>query len=138
MARVNVADILVPINDVDQFNHLLEVESENSLIIIDCHQEWCGPCMAIIPFYNQLWIDIDDASKRIIPCTLDISLPNMSKKIQSLVGNEVKLSDQGCRPLFLILRQNHLVGVVNGCTTPLIRMYIDMNIPAIKKKDTEV
>ena len=40
MARVNVQDILYPISGVDDFEHIQEmtdVDRENMLLIIDCH-----------------------------------------------------------------------------------------------------
>ena len=58
----------------------------------------------------------------------------ISKEIQDYVGSELKLSEQGCRPFFVAFRDGNMVGVVNGCNTPVLRMLIDLHLPKIKKK----
>ena len=135
MAKVNVQDKLISITTEDQFDQLVNQTSESQLIIIDCHEDWCGPCMAIIPFYNALWLELDDPDKRIVPCTLDRSSAKFNKKLQSLLGSELKLDAQGCRPLFICIKNKQAVGTVNGCNTPTLRMYIDLHIPKIVKKE---
>ena len=47
----------------------------------------------------------------------------------------IKLADQGCKPLFLILRHGHCVGVVDSVNTPSIRMLIDLNVPKVQKNE---
>ena len=42
-----------PIRDVKQYESLLEL-SETKVVIIDLHQNWCGPAAAMTPFYNAL------------------------------------------------------------------------------------
>jgi hypothetical protein len=57
------------------------------------------------------------------------------KKVRTLLGAEQKVLDGGCRPVFMIMRYKQVVGVVNGCSTPTMRMLIDLNIPKLKKRD---
>ncbi len=42
-----------PIRDVKHFESLLEL-SETKVVIVDLHQDWCGPATAMTPFYNSL------------------------------------------------------------------------------------
>jgi thiol-disulfide isomerase/thioredoxin len=47
--RVNVADQLVAISSVEQLDKYVEL-SEEKIVIIDLHEEWCGPCMVTLFF----------------------------------------------------------------------------------------
>ena len=58
----------------------------------------------------------------------------VSRQIQEYVAGELKLADQGCRPFFVAFRNGEMVGVVNGCNTPVLRGLIDLHIPKKKKK----
>ena len=42
-----------PIKDVKMFEQLLEL-SEKKCVIVDLHQDWCGPANAMTSFYNSL------------------------------------------------------------------------------------
>jgi len=53
--------------------------------------------------------------------------------IQKWAGSDVKVESNGCKPLFILLRHQQAVGVVDGLNTPVIRMMIDLNIPKIVK-----
>ena len=109
-----LAQVLIPYNALlhseikneADFQHQLEEVSNDMLVIVDCHQSWCGPCQPIIPWYNQLWIEIDEPGKRIKPCTLDVCTPNMDKVIQKLVGKEIDVAKQGCQ-VFSVLNESY-------------------------------
>ena len=105
------------------------VTSENKLILVDVHEEWCGQTTAIQPFLNQLWIDIDDCDRKIQLVNVRSNLNGAQKVIQQWTGSEVKVANQGCKPLFILLRHGHSVATIDGALPPLLRMYIDLNIP---------
>lgn len=122
-----------PLNSPEEIDKIVEA-SNTRLIIIDAHQEWCGPCTALQSFFNQIWVDFDDPSKRVMICQVPL-VGGSVKKIQDLLGNDIKVALQGCRPLFLLLRGGHTVAIVDGLNAPLIRMHFEMNIPKAAKKD---
>ena len=62
---------------------------------------------------------------------------SIARQVQEYVGSELKISDQGCRPFFVVFRDGNMVGVVNGCNTPVLRMLIDLHVPKIQKKTND-
>jgi len=101
------------------------------------HQEWSGPCSAIFVFLNQLWVDLEDANKKIGLYTLglDDSSTQLVRKLQALIDPDVKLANQGCRPLFVLFKNGQCVGTVDGVNTPVLSMLINLHVakPAPKK-----
>ncbi len=74
---------------------------------------------------------------KIVPCQMAIeSNPEIREKIMPWCRAQgIDLEQQGCKPLFLVLRMGHCVGAVDGCNTSNFRMLIDLNIPKDKKKE---
>ena len=67
-------------------------------------------------------------------CEIDSNIAE--KKLQATlqeVNSDVKLNQQGCRPLFLILRGGQAVAAVDGLNLPTIRMYMDLHIPDLSR-----
>jgi len=120
----------------EELKDLLKL-SEKQLVIIDYHQEWCGPTVAISPFLNQLWIDVDDCAKRIYVATCSTDIEGSSQLMQQW-SPEIKVQQQGCKPLFVLLRQGQSAGAVDGVNTPSIRMLIDLYLPKLLKKSDEM
>jgi thioredoxin-like negative regulator of GroEL len=116
------------------FEEVLSTVSNERLVVVDVHQEWCGPTVAIMSFLNQLWIDLDDANRKISLYTLalDESSPEMAKivkRLQAICDPDVKIAQQGCKPLFLVLRNGMCVGTVDGVNTPSLSMYMKLHLP---------
>ena len=126
----------VSLNTEKELINLISI-SDDSVVILDYHQDWSGPTQAIMPFLNQLWMEIDDCEKRIYlaACTTDV--PGSQKLVQSWAGADVKVAAQGCKPLFIVLRQGQAVGSVDGLNTPVLRMLIDLYLPKLQKKTEE-
>ena len=38
--------------------------------MIDCHQDWCGPCETLAPLFNGIYMDTQDAEKRLMLLTV--------------------------------------------------------------------
>ena len=86
--------------------------------VIDCHQEWCGPCEAIAPTLQRLFIDYDHSEDRLVLATVaytsDLTASGgspcgvtpLGEKVQAIIppAAKVNLETQGCVPLFLCLR----------------------------------
>ena len=111
--------------------------SDDSLVILDYHQEWSGQTLAILPFLNQLWMEIDDCEKRIHLASCATDVPGSQKIVQSWAGADIKVAYQGCKPLFIVLRQGQAIGSVDGLNTPVLRMLIDLYLPKLQKKTDE-
>ena len=47
------------IESADAFNDFME-KSEQYLLVIDCHQSWCGPCDTVKPTYNSIFNELKD------------------------------------------------------------------------------
>lgn len=80
-------------------------------IVVDCHQPWCGKCDAILPTFQRIFLDHDNATKRIIVATASLDI--LGKSIQAIIPPDahINIEKHGCLPLFLIIRVSaiHLV-----------------------------
>ena len=52
------------IRDADHFNEVT-AEDYGKMAVIDCHLEWCGPCVAMEQNFPALFFLIDDPDSRI-------------------------------------------------------------------------
>jgi hypothetical protein len=64
MAR-DISKVLIKIEDEQQWESILEL-SEGKLVVVDCHQEWCGCCEAIHPTINRVLLDYDNIEERFV------------------------------------------------------------------------
>jgi len=135
-SKINIQEKIVEITDVSTLEKMCEV-SQTKCVVIDVHQAWCGPCTAIHPFYSALWLDLDDAENQFVPCTLDMdNVEGVNVKLTPWCkANGITLADQGCKPIFLVLRHGSCVGAVDGVNTSALQMLIDLNVPKSKKKE---
>mmetsp|Transcript_5921 Transcript_5921/g.5306 ORF Transcript_5921/g.5306 Transcript_5921/m.5306 type:complete len:137 (+) Transcript_5921:54-464(+) len=112
----------------NDWTNMLEI-SMNKLIILDCYQDWCGRCEAIIPTFSRVLLDYDNALDRILFTTVSInSLNNLI--IPSLPSDcNVQLDKNGCIPIFLVFRFKSCISVIVGVDAPALMQVIQMNIP---------
>ncbi len=87
------------------------------------------------PSYAQIFSEYDRAEERIQLATVQYS-DSIKAKLQTLT-TECKFATQGCRPLFLCLRNGGCVGVVDGLNTPNVASLIKLWIPPLKKVEEE-
>ena len=59
------------IADAEAFGAYLE-KSETVLVVMDVHQNWCGPCDTMKPTYNSIFNEIDDCENKVAFTTADI------------------------------------------------------------------
>ena len=88
------------------------------ILVIDCHQEWCGPCDAIGPTLQRLYLDFDHGDERIALATISYTCDQsaqggppcgvspLGEKLQAIIpaAAKLKLENHGCLPLFLCVR----------------------------------
>jgi hypothetical protein len=120
--------------DLTNFNKLLDEVSQEKLVLVDVHQEWSGPTGAIMPFLNQLWVDLEDANSKIHLSSIALdegnpANPALVKRLQQLVDPEIKVANQGCKPLFILLKGGLCVATVDGMATPALKMFLGLHLP---------
>lgn len=105
---------------------------------MDCHQEWCGPCSAIVPTFSRVFIDTPSATERIHLTTAAYDLH--TERIASILPTDsnISLEKIGCVPLFLFIRFKQCVSVVQGADAPGITQQVAMNVPDVKKKEEDM
>jgi hypothetical protein len=105
---------------------------------VDCHQEWCGQCLAIVPTFSRIFIDTPNAPIRIHLCTANYAIHQ--ERIASILPSDssISLDKIGCVPLFLLIRFKQCVAVVQGADAPGITQQVGMNIPDLKKKEEDM
>ena len=91
------------LEDVSGWTSMVE-SSEERVVVIDCHQEWCGPCEAIKPTIQKVFNDYEDADDRVTFASASIQL--LGEQMQGAVPSDAKIDidKNGCIPLFLIFR----------------------------------
>lgn len=87
--------------------------------MVDLHQEWCGPCDALGPTLQRLYMDYDNADSRLVLASAAYTsdqtpgatattspLSSLGAKIQAAIPPELKinLETNGCMPLFALIR----------------------------------
>lgn len=95
--------------------HLTRLLAEPKVLVIDCHQNWCGPCETVRPTYNALWTEIDDCPERVSFVTADLSTIHLGD-----LTSEVDLANHGCMPFFLVVKDNK-VTTIFGADVPKLR-----------------
>lgn len=104
---------------------------------MDCHQDWCGPCSAIVPTFSRIFIDTSDATDRIHLTTASYDLHQ--ERIASILPTDsnISLEKIGCVPLFMFIRFKQCVSVVQGADAPGIAQQVAMNVPDKKKEEDQ-
>lgn len=102
---------------------------------MDCHQNWCGQCEAVMPTFQRLFLDYANADKRL--GIAHVAIDFFKSNIQALIPHDahVDVNKIGCLPLFLLLRFKACVAVVQGVDTPGITQHVAMNIPENKASE---
>jgi len=124
-------EIVFAINDMEHWEQILE-ESQKCCIVIDCHQDWCGPCETLEPTFRKLWMEIEDCDSRVKFYTANIK--TLKEGIAALLPPDnslVNLDTHGCMPFFLVIRFGAMVsnGLVLGVNSPSIVSHVNLNLP---------
>ncbi len=99
----DISKVLIKIEDDATWDSLIE-QSANKLIVIDCHQDWCGCCEAIHPSLSRILLDYDSIEERFSYCTASIG--KVGAKIQAALPSDshISLEKNGCLPIFAVFR----------------------------------
>ena len=120
------------LKSVSEFTNYLDEVSQTKCVIVDLHQEWCGPAAAMTPFWNSTWLETENAGGRLALCSLCL---DDNKELTARVQKdcEVKLNTT-CKPVFLLMRLGQIVGTVDGLNTSILGMLLDLHLPKLPKK----
>jgi thioredoxin 1 len=147
MAFKDMTKITEKLNSEEHWKRILESSSERLIgwfgdfisqnvfhlpLVVDIHQEWCGPCEVIQPTLLKVYTEVNNAEERLGTVTA-----NMNKFGQLLQGtlpeeSQVFLEKNGCRPIFAFYRNKACVSVVVGVDAPQILQVISSQLPPPK------
>jgi len=83
-------------------------ETPGILAIIDCHQNWCGPCKAIQSTFKRIFFDYGDKPMKFY--TADVS---KIEALASMVGSS--------EPNFVFYMDGEKLGdTIKGCNSPVL------------------
>ena len=104
-------------------------------MLLDVHEDWCGSTTAAMTAsYIQLFGENPEALNRIQLSTV-CKTPEVISRLKPFAA-EANFG-QGCRPLFLVIRNGACAGFVNGLNVPSISGLVKLWIPAIVKDEEE-
>jgi len=125
------ADVRV-ISDAKQYDELIQA-SQDKVVIVDLHMDWCGPCSALTATYNKVVMDYEDAKDRVVFASCNYE--KIEDKIQSTLPADtpVQLKKHGSLPLLAVYRFGANIGLLPGVDGPALLAIIDINIPTLKE-----
>jgi len=119
---------LTKIEDDAMFDAMIEA-SNDKLVIMDVHQDWCGVCDALQPTLQRVFQDYEKAEDRMT--LTSCSIGRFGAKLQSSFPSDchVVLEKNGCLPVFALYRFKSCVSVITGVDAPSLLAQISANIP---------
>mmetsp|Transcript_88616 Transcript_88616/g.214798 ORF Transcript_88616/g.214798 Transcript_88616/m.214798 type:complete len:131 (-) Transcript_88616:64-456(-) len=130
MARkAALKDLVKPVESPEAFNEWVE-KSDQILVLFDVHKKWCGRCEVMQPTFERLFLDNDEADKRVVFLSLDDSILDEEQR----KALEPTLHD-GCKPLFLVYKHKVVIGKVLGVNAPEIVTLVNENIFPIPEEE---
>ena len=125
--------MMVAVESPEHFQELVD-QSESKLVLIDCYAPWCGPCEALKPSLQKVWMEYDLPAERIVVATCD--MVKYAAEIQGLFPeNGPVIENNGCLPLFLVVRFKALTSHISGVDAPQLLTHIATNIPEKPNQD---
>ena len=123
------------IADGDAFAEFLE-KSETFLLVIDCHQNWCGPCDTVKPTYNSIFNELQDCEDRVL--FLTANLGELTPQVGELLKTkptDLDLANHGCMPFFLIVKAKAIVNTIFGADVPSLKEAVIAQAPMPQKDE---
>ncbi len=99
----DISKVIIKVEDEAGWDALMDI-SETKLLVVDCHQEWCGYCEAIHPSISRVYLDFDGAEERFAYASASIG--KVGAKVQATFPTDahVNLEKNGCLPIFAVYR----------------------------------
>ena len=122
------------IADAEDWNACME-ESAEKVLVIDCHQNWCGPCETVRPTYNSIFNEVKDCEDRVLFLTANLN--ELSPQINELLkskATDIDLANHGCMPFFLIVKAKAIEATILGADVPQLKESVIAAAPAINKE----
>ena len=108
------------IENEEHFKNIVFNEENEKLVIIDAHLDWCGPCLAMVPNYVNIWFSIDEPAQRIsFWHASETVIPEETKE-------ELKLNNV---PRFLIYYKGELKSEIKGAKYVELEKSIKESLP---------
>ncbi|CAM9887983.1 unnamed protein product [Ascophyllum nodosum] len=108
--------------------------------VIDCHQDWCGPCETLHPTFYKIYLETPESDDRCM--FLEVDLEKFADRIQAILPKDccVDLAGHGCMPFIVLLKAGAAVSTVLGCDAPAILREVNKHMPPLPSnaKDAEV
>ena len=117
------------IADAEAFGAYLE-KSETVLVVMDVHQNWCGPCDTMKPTYNSIFNEIDNCGDKAAFTSADIkTLTPQLVELMATKPSDLDLANHGCMPFFLLVKNKAVVAIVLGADVPTLRDNVVLYAP---------
>lgn len=99
----DITKYMMKLEDDTAWDNIIEL-SASKVVVVDIHQDWCGPVEAIMPSMTRVMIEYDNAEDRFQYCSASIA--KLKEKIQPTLPSDAKidLEKNGCLPLFAVYR----------------------------------
>merc|ERR1712228_293852 len=90
--------------DIEQFKARISNTTDKKLHIVDVYTQWCGPCMAMVPTFKNLQVNVDFFEDRATIAQIERStLPEYAERFP-----------QTSKPRFLFYKFGQEVYYVDG------------------------
>mgnify|MGYP003387031758 FL=1 len=105
------------LSTLEELDDLIGNVSNTKVVLLDCHEEWCGPTTSAMgASYISIFAEHKDPEERIFLSSICFN-DEIKAKVQTLL-TDIKLDAQGCRPLFLVLRNGSCVASIPPIVIP--------------------
>ncbi|XP_018598963.1 thioredoxin domain-containing protein 3 homolog isoform X2 [Scleropages formosus] len=98
----------VAVTNQEQWDHMLATKG---LTVVDVHQQWCGPCQAVLSLFRKIKNELGDDLLHFAMAEAD--------SVDTLKGYR-----GNCEPTFLFYAGGELVGVLRGANGPLLQKMV--------------
>lgn len=126
--------IVKAITDAEDFESCMAA-SEEKVIVIDCHQNWCGPCETVRPTYNSICNQLKDFEERVLFLTANLKdlQPQVTELLKAKAA-DIDLASHGCMPFFLVVKNKAIATTILGADVPQLIESVLAEAPALNKE----
>mmetsp|Transcript_29322 Transcript_29322/g.62355 ORF Transcript_29322/g.62355 Transcript_29322/m.62355 type:complete len:127 (-) Transcript_29322:102-482(-) len=111
--------------DVEDFKARIGDEADKKLHIVDVYTQWCGPCMALVPTFKNLQMNIDQFEDRATITQVErTALPEYAERFP-----------QTSKPRFLFYKKGQEVLFVEGLKAPEMLKFINESLPPLEVEE---